>query len=150
MHWLGGAKARYSLTVSSQDVEKLHAWLKTWDLEALTEGELDYSLVDPDVVYEDAILPDHAGEAYRGYEGVTRAARVWLGPFEEVSLELERVFSAGRHIVSLHRFRGTFQHTGMEFEGPLAYLYEFRDGKITRWRAYQSADEAIEAANQQD
>src|SRR3954454_11414201 len=109
-----GAKARYSLTVSSQDVEKLHAWLKTWDLEALTAGELDYSLVDPDVVYEDAILPDHAGEAYRGYEGVARAARVWLAPFEEYSIDVERVFSAGEYTVSVHRFRATFRHTGIE------------------------------------
>jgi len=124
--------------------------VQTWDLDALAAGELDYSLVDPEVVYEDEILPDHAGEAYRGYEGVIRAARVWLGPFEKVSIELERVFSAGRHIVSLHRFRGTFRHTGMEFEGPLAYLYTFRDGRITHWRAYPSVEEAIEAASPQD
>jgi ketosteroid isomerase-like protein len=65
-------------------------------------------------------------------------------------IELERVFSVGGHIVSLHRFRGKFRHTGMEFEGPLAYLYTVRDGKVTRWRAYPSADEAVEAANQGD
>ena len=135
--------------MSSQDIEKLRAWLKTWDLDALTAGELDYSLVDPEVVYEDEILPDHAGEAYRGYEGVIRAARVWLGPFEKVSIELERVFSAGGHIVSVHRFRGTFRHTGMEFDAPLAYLYKVRDGKITHWRAFPSVEEAIEAAGPQ-
>jgi hypothetical protein len=38
----------------------------------------------------------------------------------------------------------------MEFEGPLAYLYTFRDGKITHWRAYPSVDEALEAATAQD
>jgi ketosteroid isomerase-like protein len=135
--------------VSTQDVEKLQAWLKTWDLEALAAGELDYSLIDPEVVYEDAILPDHAGEAYRGYDGLTRAARVWLGPFEEVSIELERVVSVGGHIVSVHLFRGKFRHTGMEFEGPLAWLYAFRDGRITHWRAYPSAEEAVEAASAQ-
>jgi ketosteroid isomerase-like protein len=132
--------------VSEQDVEKLHAWLKTWDLQALAAGELDYSLIDPDVVYEDAVLPDHAGEAYRGYEAMTHAARIWLGPFEEFGLELERVFSAGEDIVSLHRFRGRFRHTGMEFESPLAWLFTFHKGRITRWRAYISLDEAIEAA----
>src|SRR3954454_4780643 len=103
--------------MSSQDVEKLQAWLKTWDLEALAAGELDYSLIDPEVVYEDAILPDHAGEAYRGYDGLTRAARVWLGPFEEVSIELERVVSVGDHIVSVHLFRGKFRHPAWSSRG---------------------------------
>jgi ketosteroid isomerase-like protein len=132
--------------VSEQDVERLEAWLKTWDLHALVAGEVDYSLVDPDVIYEDAVLPDHAGEAYRGYEGMTHAARTWLGPFDEFSVELERVFSAGEDIVSLHRFRGRFRHTGMEFESPVAWRYTFRNGRIIRWRAYISAEDAIEAA----
>lgn len=132
--------------MSGQDVDNLKAWLQTWDLEALAGGELDFSLVDPDVVYEDAILPDHAGEVYRGYDAVAHAARVWLGPFEKVSLDLERVFSRGGHVVSVHRFRAMFRHTGIEVDAPVAYVYTFHGGKITHWRAYASADEAIEAA----
>ena len=137
--------------MSAEDVEKLKAWLQTWDLDALAAGDLDYSpLVDPNVTYEDAVLPDHAGEVYRGYDGLTRSARVWLGPFAERSIELERVFSTGENVVSVHRVRGTFRHTGMEFEVQLAWLYTFREGKITRWRAYLSADEAVEAATRGD
>ena len=41
-------------------------------------------------MYEDAILPDHAGDSYRGYDAVVHAARI-----REVTLELERVFSTG-------------------------------------------------------
>jgi len=118
--------------MSEENVEKLRAWLKTWDLDALASGELDFSFVDPDLAYEDEILIDHAGEVYRGYEGLTHAAQVWLAPFETYSIELEQVFSAGECIVSVHRFQATARHTGIEFDVPLAWLFTFRDGKITR------------------
>ena len=38
----------------------------------------------------------------------------------------------------------------MEFEAQLAWLYTFREGQITRWRAYLSADDALEAAMPRD
>jgi hypothetical protein len=123
--------------------ERREASSLAWGLDALARGEFDSSLVDPECVYEDRVLPDHAGETYRGYEGMAHAARVWLEPFEAFSIELERVFPAGEHLVSLHRFRGTFRHTGIEFDVPLAWL---RDGMVMRWRAYPSEQEALEAA----
>jgi len=43
------------------------------------------SLLDSEVTYEDAILPDHVGETYRGVEGVARATERWLEPYEEVT-----------------------------------------------------------------
>jgi ketosteroid isomerase-like protein len=129
-----------------ENVERLRAWLETWGLDALARGEFDSSLVDPECVYEDRVLPDHAGETYRGYDGMAHAARVWLEPFEAFSIELERILPAGEHLVSLHRFRGTFRHTGIEFDVPLAWLYTFRDGIVMRWRAYPSEQEALEAA----
>ena len=39
----------------------------------------DLSLLDEEIVYEDAILPDHAGEPYRGHDGFRRA---WLRAIE--------------------------------------------------------------------
>ena len=52
--------------------------------------EPDFGLLDPEVVFEDDILPDHAGEIYRGHEGVVRATRTWLQPYEEFTIELAR------------------------------------------------------------
>jgi ketosteroid isomerase-like protein len=132
--------------MSQENVERLRAWLEAWDLDDLAKGTFDSSLVDPDVTYEDEILPDHAAEVYRGYEGLAHAGRVWLEPFETYSLELERVVNAGEFVLSLHRFRATFRRTGIEFDLPLAWLYTFRDGRVTRWRAFPSEAEALEAA----
>jgi ketosteroid isomerase-like protein len=132
--------------MSQENVERLRAWLEVWDLDDLANGVFDSSLVDPDCTYEDAILPDHAGEIYRGYERMSHAGRVWLEPFETYSVELERVVDCGEFVMSLHRFRATFKRTGIEFDLPLAWFYTFQDGRITRWRAFPSESEALEAA----
>ena len=46
------------------------------------------SLLDPEVDYEDTILPDHVGETYRGHEGVS-GLRALDRAFEELTIELE-------------------------------------------------------------
>jgi hypothetical protein len=48
--------------MSQENVENLRAVLEAWDMEAWKRGEADVSLLDPEVTYEDTILPDHVGE----------------------------------------------------------------------------------------
>ncbi len=127
--------------MSQENVENLRAFWKKWN-----RGERDLSILDPEVVYEDSNLPDHAGEAYRGHEGVVRATGRWLEPFENLTAELQRVVGEGDRLVSIHHFKATARHTGIEFEGPLAYLYTFRDGKVVHFRSFVDPEEALEAA----
>jgi ketosteroid isomerase-like protein len=79
-------------------------------------------LLDPDVVFEDDLLPDHAGETYRGREGVMRSIRTWLEPYERFTIELEQIVESGDRLVSIHRFRYKAQYTGIEGEMRYAYL----------------------------
>src|ERR1043166_7427260 len=116
--------------MSQDNAESLRTYLETWSGEAFRRGEFDASLLDPNVTYEDTTLPDHVGETYRGHEGVVRATERWLEPFEWLEIELERVVGAGDCLVSIHRVRGKARHTGIELEGPVAYLWTFRDGKV--------------------
>ena len=53
--------------MSQEKIDRLRAWYDLGQRDAP-----DFSLLDPDVVFEDDILPDHAGETYRGYEGLVR------------------------------------------------------------------------------
>lgn len=71
--------------MSQQDVANLRHFLESWDprtdLEAWKRGEpRGLSLFDPEMTYEDTILPDHVGETYRGYDGLARATERWLEP----------------------------------------------------------------------
>jgi ketosteroid isomerase-like protein len=142
--------------MSQENVGTLRAFIETWSrewtLEAWQRGEvMDMSFVDPDVIYEDAVLPDHIGEAYRGHEGWLRAAKTWAEPFEWLRIELERIVDAGDRLVSIHRIRTRARHTGIEFDSRdgdvgLAYLWTLRGGKIVHLRAFVDPDEALKAA----
>jgi len=115
-------------------------------VDAAKRGDADLSPLDPDVVYEDANLPDHIGEAYRGYEGVARAAERWAEASETLTIELERIVGSGNHFVSIHTARSTARHSGIEFDEPLGYTWTFRDGKVIHFRSYRDVSEALEAA----
>jgi ketosteroid isomerase-like protein len=130
--------------MSEENVEALRTLLEAWNVEAWTHGE-DMSLLDPEVAYEDTTLPDHIGETYRGHDGVSRATTRWIEPYETLSIELERIVDAGEQLVSIHRVRGRARHTGIEAEGPVAYVWTFRGGKVIRFESFREPNEALEA-----
>ena len=138
--------------MSQENIERLRAVLEPWGREPWTleawerGGVLDVSFLDPDVVYEDENLPDHVGEAYRGHEGIARAAKRWVEPNEWLLVELEQILGEGDRLVSIHRLRTKARHTGMKFDTPLAYAWTFRDGKIVHFQSFREPDEALEAA----
>jgi ketosteroid isomerase-like protein len=138
--------------MSQENVERLRAFVETWWREPLTpeawhRGKIDMDLLDPDVIYEDANLPDHIGETYRGHEGVVRAAERWIEPVEWLLLELEQIVDAGDdRLISIHRGRWKARHTGIEFDAPLAYVWTFRGGKVIQFQSFRAPDEALEAA----
>jgi len=137
------------------NAENLRAFLEEWARAAWTleawqrGGVIDMSYLDPDVVYEDTTLPDHAGEAYRGHEGIDRAAKRWVESSEWLLVELEQIVEADDCLVSIHRTRSKARHSGIEFEAPVAYVWTFRDGKVIHFRSFLDPEEAIEAAGLQ-
>jgi ketosteroid isomerase-like protein len=100
--------------MSQENVEALRSFWETWN----TSEAPDMSLLDPDVTYEDTVLPDHIGETYRGPEGVARAVARWFEPFAKITISLERIVGDGDRLVSVHRWRAKAKHTGIEFENP--------------------------------
>ena len=114
-------------------------------------GEADLvSHFDPEVTFEDMALPDHAGETYRGVDGVIRATERWVEPFEEMTIDLERIVGSGDSLVSIHRWRARARHTGIAFDEPLAIVWTFREGKVIHFRSFRDPDEALEAAGLSD
>lgn len=136
--------------MSEENVEKLRAFFESWNapgtLAAVSRGEGDLSLFDAEVTYEDTVLPDHVGETYRGHEGMLRATQRWLEPFEELTIELERIVGEGDRLVSVQRSRGRAKYTNIEFDVPYAYFWTFRDGKVIHLRSYLDPADALEAA----
>ena len=85
--------------MSQENVEKVRAYLATWDGEMLrpesrpfqriTAMEVTVALYAPDYVYEDAVLPDHVGESYRGLDGslVWQIAAISDGAMAELNID---------------------------------------------------------------
>jgi ketosteroid isomerase-like protein len=139
--------------MSRENVENLGAAAEAWQMNPAggpllnrSTGEADLSLFDPEVIYEDANLPDHSGETDHGHERVIRATERWTEPFEEMTVELERIVGTGDCLVSIHRWRAKARHTGIEFDQPLAFLWRFRDGMVIYFRSFRGPGEALEAA----
>jgi ketosteroid isomerase-like protein len=138
--------------MSEENLTKLRAFLATWTErpwrleEAHRLLEADMSLFDPDVTYEDTTLPDHVGEIYRGHDGVIRATERWVEPFEGLKIDGERIVGQGDSLVSIHRFRAKARHTGIELEGPVAYLWTLQNGKVIHFQSFQDPEQALKAA----
>ena len=128
--------------MSQQNVESLRAFWESWQ----PGEEMDMSILDPEVAYEDSNLPDHIGETYRGHEGVARATARWLEAYDNLTIELERIVAGGDRLVSIHRVRGRARYSGIEDEGPAAYVWTFRGGKVIRFQSFREPDEALKAA----
>jgi ketosteroid isomerase-like protein len=102
--------------------------------------------VAAEFAYEDDFLPDHAGETYRGWDGLRRA---WTGvteAFEEMAYDLERVAGSGDRLVSIHRVQGKARHTGIVQDWRFAYIWTFRGGRIVHSRGFGDPDQALKAA----
>jgi ketosteroid isomerase-like protein len=129
---------------------RLEEWDSAAEMEAWKQGQstVDLSLMDPNVVYEDGVLPDQVRET--GYKGIGRAVERWLEPFDDVRIELERIVGTGDCLVSIHRAQMKARHTGIDLETPLAYLWTFREGKVIHFRSYLDPAEALEAAGLSD
>jgi uncharacterized protein len=107
------------------------------------------SLYDPDIEF----LPltgtrvEHGG--YAGHSGVRsyfdEVAEVWeeMRPYEETSQ------AVGEHVVVTGGCAVRGIGSGVESDDPMAWVITLADGKITRHRAYPTADEALEAVDGQ-
>ena len=141
--------------MSQGNVEKVRAVLTTWDrvmlrpetrpFDRILSMAFSSGLYAPDAVFEDAVLPDHVGEAYRGLDGFIKATEEWIQPFEWLLVQLEQIIEANEYVVSLHRALLKMRHTEIEFESPLAYIFTFQDDKAVHQRGFVDHAEALKA-----
>ena len=84
---------------------------------------------------------------YYGFEGFKRWVGEWEEAWEEISYELgeivevsESVLVAPVHVV------GRGAGSGVEIDTVFAWLYEWRDGRVSRFHVYATVEDALEAA----
>ncbi len=113
---------------------------------ALTLEEAALAYWDPEVEYvEDPRWP--GASRYKGRDSVLACFQSYmeaLGPIEDGVVTVERVVDAGERVVPFIRRRGR-SVSGVPHEHLWAYVVEIRDGRITYFRAYYDATEALDA-----
>jgi ketosteroid isomerase-like protein len=108
-------------------------------------------ILDPDIEWEwSASMLDVVGGAqktYRGIDVVESAMRDWFGAWDWFWVELDELLPpAGDQVVALVRRRGCPKGSRTEVETGAAEVWTMRDGKATRFRAYDDRQAALEAA----
>jgi len=84
------------------------------------------------------------GEVFHGHEGLRQFMQDTLEIFDEIHIPAEDVTDLGDDVVLLAgsaRFRG--HASGLGVEAYAANLWTVRDGKVARFRFYQSKEDAL-------
>jgi ketosteroid isomerase-like protein len=117
-------------------------------IDATNRGDFEalLALFDPNVEFHIAPGLGNAG-TYRGHEGFRQGMGGWLEAWDDFtvdSAELEPV--AERHVVADVRQSGRGHGSGVEVEMRLGYMWELRDGLVTRFHVVPNRDAALVAA----
>ena len=100
----------------------------------------------PDVSWE------FEGPSQIPYTGLRHGVEQVVGFFEGIDsteqdqkLVMNQYIADGNSVVSLGRYSCAVKATGKFFSTPVAHVWEFRDGKVTRWINYVNTAARLEA-----
>jgi ketosteroid isomerase-like protein len=112
-------------------------------------GELDFSVLDPEVVY-DVSSRTFDASVYHGHEGVREFLALIREQWATMRLEPQEFVDAGDSVVVSVRLVGVGKESGVETTANSAHLWTLRGGKIVRQTTFQTMSEALEAAGLRD
>ncbi len=91
------------------------------------------------------IYPD-AERVYRGLEGWRRWWRLADEVWEDFTFEVERLLDGDRHVLALVRAVGRARQSGTTVSVPVAHVWSFRSGRLTRLEVFLDRARGFEAA----
>ena len=102
----------------------------------------------PDVEWHPAIqaLAEGGAPVYRRHEGIREMFRDFESVFSEAHMEFPDIRDLGDRVVALGLFRNRGKASGAEVESPIAYVVDFKSGKVVLVRTYLDHNQALEAA----
>jgi ketosteroid isomerase-like protein len=122
------------------------------DRDLAAEGERLRAVAAPDIELEFVGPPETAlnlsdlARTHRGVDALFRAWREWLEPYSSYTVVLREVHPLDERSV-LAEVEATARTAtgGVEVRQRQAALFEFKDGRLSRWQAWLHADDAREA-----
>ena len=83
---------------------------------------------------------------YRGHEGIREGIRDGDEAFSEIRAEPSDVRDLGERVVAIGHLRACGRESGAITESAIAWIVEFKSGKVIRVREYLDPREALHAA----
>jgi uncharacterized protein len=126
--------------MSQENVEIVRAMYET------VNGKLhgDPALLAPDVEFHlSGAFPD-LDPLYRGREGFQKLNDQLNAPWEELSLDPDRITEIGERVLVLSHFQARGRD-GIEVRLPFAHLWTLREGQVVRMDAFSDQQRALEA-----
>jgi ketosteroid isomerase-like protein len=93
-----------------------------------------------------AFLGTVEGGSYRGREGMARYFSEAEETWRELNISAEEFRDLGDTVLVLGRMEGRGRSSGVRVDTPYTMIVEFREGKVSRSRAYLDHAEALRAA----
>jgi ketosteroid isomerase-like protein len=128
--------------------ENVEAWRRAVDAynRGDTEGAVEF--YDPEVEWRPAVQRLLGGEqpSTAAATASGSSCRTLTRPLSEIRIEIAEARDLGDRALFLGRFHGRGKESGAETRSPIAYLVDFRNGKVTRVVSYLDHQEALEAA----
>ena len=127
--------------MSQENVELV---VRTHEL-SRNDPESFFSVCDPEIEWDVShLMPD--GRIYNGHEGVREFWRDWTGTWDEFDFKLVEAVDGGDEVVARVHQVGTGRESGAAVELSFGQIWTVRRGKIMRFRAFPSFEQALEAA----
>lgn len=126
--------------MSQRNVEVVRRIYGSW-----AEGTSARDLIAEDVEY---VNPPYAVEP--GLRHGRRSFAAIRDAYDDVEIHPHRFLDAGDDVVVLATIMGTSRDAGVPIRREQGYVWTIRDGVAVRFRWFNSADEALEAAGLRD
>jgi ketosteroid isomerase-like protein len=131
--------------MSQENVEAFRRGIDAYnhrDVEALLD------IHDREVEWHPVLQVLLGGEAtvYRGHDGIREFVRDLYEAFAEVHIEIVEIRDLGDRLVASGHLHARGKTSGAETESPIAYVVDFKSGKVTRVLSYLDPKEALDAA----
>jgi uncharacterized protein len=115
--------------------------------EALAAGDLEavLALLDPAVSVEVHTGRPDLPEVLHGHDGFLENLLGLTDVFEDIEIEPEEFIELGEHLVVPIYTAGHGRASGIRVERRVVHIWTIRNGKATRFRVYESRQQALEA-----
>lgn len=133
---------RYWVPLSSQNLEAVRRLVA-----AFNDGDVDGFVAGLDADVElHSLRAQLEGKPYRGHNGARKMFVDFKEDWEYLRIELDELRDAADWVVAPCHLRSRGRASGVDLDVPVAFVWRFREGKLTYGKVFSEQDDALRAA----